>query len=146
MTTKEFFKHIEEVNPILKNFALRLTQDEEKALDLYQETVCKALKNKDSFTEGTNFKAWITTIMRNTFINDYRKAKNNQSHLNDSTKDTNTTKSPTNSIYQSVPSKVVSTKHAKCSKNSTNQESHNSQTHHSTHTRPLSKGGFFIEG
>ncbi len=78
MTTKEFFKHIEEVNPILKNFALRLTQDEEKALDLYQETVCKALKNKDSFTEGTNFKAWITTIMRNTFINDYRKAKNNQ--------------------------------------------------------------------
>ena len=60
-------------------YALSLTADSEKANDLLQETFLKALTYRDKFTQNTNFKAWIYTIMKNTFINDYRrniKAKN----------------------------------------------------------------------
>jgi RNA polymerase sigma-70 factor (ECF subfamily) len=52
-----------------------LTNDKHKAQDLYQETAFTAYKNKDKFQEGTNIKSWLLTIMRNTFINDYRKKK-----------------------------------------------------------------------
>ncbi|MEM9886002.1 MAG: RNA polymerase sigma factor [Bacteroidota bacterium] len=56
-------------------FAYKLTKDESKAKDLVQEAAFKAYRNLDKFKEGTNFKAWISTILRNTFINNYRKAK-----------------------------------------------------------------------
>lgn len=62
-------------NPGLQAFAYRLTQNHEDANDLVQETVFLALKNKDKFRGGTNFNAWIKTIMRNTFINNYRRKK-----------------------------------------------------------------------
>ncbi len=78
MSTVEFYTNVNAISSILRAFAFKLTQDSEKSKDLYQETVFKALKNKDSFSIGTNFKAWITTIMRNTFINEYRRARNNQ--------------------------------------------------------------------
>jgi RNA polymerase sigma-70 factor (ECF subfamily) len=55
--------------------ALRLTRSFEDAEDLIQETYLKAFKYYDGFTEGTNFKAWLFRIMKNTFINSYRKAK-----------------------------------------------------------------------
>ena len=45
------------------------------ARDLFQETIYKALKNKEKFSIGSNFKAWIMTLMRNTFINEYRRKK-----------------------------------------------------------------------
>jgi len=54
-------------------FAYNLTKDKENANDLYQETAFRALKNKDKFQPGTNFKAWLMTIMKNIFINNYRK-------------------------------------------------------------------------
>ena len=54
-------------------FAYNLTKDSENANDLYQETAYRALKNKDKFQPGTNFKAWLMTIMKNIFINNYRK-------------------------------------------------------------------------
>ncbi|MFW5822827.1 MAG: sigma-70 family RNA polymerase sigma factor, partial [Tangfeifania sp.] len=57
----------------LRYYALSLTSDSEKANDLLQETMLKALTYRDKFKENTNFKAWIYTIMRNTFINDYRR-------------------------------------------------------------------------
>ena len=57
----------------LKAFAIKLTQDMEKASDLIQETYAKALSNKEKFKEGTNLRAWLMTIMRNTFITDYHK-------------------------------------------------------------------------
>lgn len=63
----------------LHYYALSLTSDTEKANDLLQETFLKALTYRDKFTQNTNFKAWIYTIMKNTFINEYRrnvKAKN----------------------------------------------------------------------
>ncbi len=62
----------------LKPFAITLTRDSEEAKDLFQETLFRALANKDKYNIGTNLKAWLYTIMRNIFINDYRKrAKQN---------------------------------------------------------------------
>lgn len=57
----------------LMNFALRLTGNEEQASDLLQDTSLKALSCESQFSENINFKGWIFTIMRNIFINDYRK-------------------------------------------------------------------------
>ncbi len=55
--------------------ALKFTRDESKANDLLQESYLKAFKNYKSFKEGTNLKAWLSRILTNTFINDYRKKK-----------------------------------------------------------------------
>jgi RNA polymerase sigma-70 factor (ECF subfamily) len=57
----------------LKPFAINLTRDTEAANDLYQETLYKALANKEKYNAGTNIKAWLFTIMRNIFINNYRR-------------------------------------------------------------------------
>lgn len=57
----------------LKPFAISLTNDREMAKDLFQETMSKALANQDKYSTGTNIKAWLFTIMRNIFINDYRR-------------------------------------------------------------------------
>jgi RNA polymerase sigma-70 factor (ECF subfamily) len=57
----------------LKLFAARLTSDAETAKDLLQETFFKAFANKEKYSFGSNIKAWLYTIMRNIFINDYRK-------------------------------------------------------------------------
>lgn len=55
--------------------AMRLTRNPQDAEDLIQETYLKAFSNFDSFTQGTNLKAWLYRIMTNTYINSYRKAK-----------------------------------------------------------------------
>lgn len=57
----------------LRPFAFSLTRDTETAKDLFQETLYRALANKEKYHAGTNVKAWMYTIMRNIFINDYRK-------------------------------------------------------------------------
>ncbi len=57
----------------LKPFALKLTNDIVDAEDLIQETMFKAFSNENKFSQGTNLKAWLFTIMKNIFINDYRK-------------------------------------------------------------------------
>lgn len=75
MSTNDFYAQIIKIESPLSNFALSLTRDLEDSKDLFQETVLKALKNKDKFRIGTNFKAWILTLMRNTFINEYRRKK-----------------------------------------------------------------------
>lgn len=75
MTTKEFNQKYQPLESLLFAFAMKLTRNSTNAQDLMQETLCRAFKNKDRFLMGTNFKAWITTIMRNNFINDYRKNK-----------------------------------------------------------------------
>src|SRR6476659_9907478 len=62
----------------LRPFATTLTHDADAAKDLFQETMYRALANKEKYNVGTNIKAWLYTIMRNIFINDYRrKAKQN---------------------------------------------------------------------
>lgn len=55
------------------NFAYMLTNNRDDAYNLVQDTTLKALDNQDKYAEGTNFKAWVFTIMRNLFINSYRK-------------------------------------------------------------------------
>jgi RNA polymerase sigma-70 factor (ECF subfamily) len=57
----------------LYNTAYRMTRNSEDAEDLVQETYLKAYRYYDKFEEGTNFKAWLFKIMKNTFINNYRK-------------------------------------------------------------------------
>ncbi|MFM7218089.1 MAG: RNA polymerase sigma factor [Bacteroidota bacterium] len=58
----------------LRHYALKLTQDLEDADDLVQDTMLKAFTNEDKFAEGTNLKGWLYTIMKNIFINKYRRA------------------------------------------------------------------------
>jgi len=57
----------------LYNTAYRMARNSEDAEDLVQETYLKAFKYYDKFQEGTNFKAWLFKILKNTFINKYRK-------------------------------------------------------------------------
>jgi RNA polymerase sigma factor (sigma-70 family) len=66
---KEFMPHIDS----MYNFAFRLTNDEDDANDLLQDTYMKAFRFINSFQEGTNAKAWLFRILKNSFINDYRK-------------------------------------------------------------------------
>ena len=58
----------------MMNFALMLTSNRDDAMDLLQDTTLKALDNQDKYAENTNFKGWVFTIMRNIFINNYRRA------------------------------------------------------------------------
>ena len=55
------------------NFAYLLTSNRDDAYDLLQDTTLKALDNEDKYVENVNFKGWVFTIMRNIFINNYRK-------------------------------------------------------------------------
>ena len=73
MTALEFSFAITQSTKALKPFALRLTRDTDDAADLLQDTVLKAIVYKDKFSEGTNLKAWMYTIMKNTFITNYQK-------------------------------------------------------------------------
>jgi RNA polymerase sigma factor (sigma-70 family) len=78
MSTIEFNQMLLGNTDFLKPFAITLTRDSEVAKDLLQETMFRALANKEKYNTGTNIKAWLYTIMRNIFINDYRKkAKQN---------------------------------------------------------------------
>ena len=70
----------------LKPVAISLTRDRESALDLLQETLYRALMNREKYNIGTNIKAWLYTIMRNIFINDYRR-KTKQRSIFESTTD-----------------------------------------------------------
>ena len=58
----------------LLNFAYMLTSNRDDAYDLLQDTTLKALDNEDKYADNTNFKGWVFTIMRNIFINSYRRA------------------------------------------------------------------------
>ena len=73
MTETDFNAKFNELTPSLKSFAYNLTKDNEEAKDLYQETAFRAMTNRDKFRAGTNLKAWLFTIMKNIFINNYRK-------------------------------------------------------------------------
>jgi RNA polymerase sigma factor (sigma-70 family) len=65
----EFMPHINS----MYNFGYRLTLDPDDANDLVQDTYLKAFRFIDSFEQGTNAKAWLFRILKNSFINDYRK-------------------------------------------------------------------------
>jgi RNA polymerase sigma-70 factor (ECF subfamily) len=97
MSTAEFSGQINEMSGMLQAFAYKLTKNSEDSKDLFQETAFRALTNQDKFRTGTNLKAWLFTIMRNIFINNYRKkaksntifdATDNQFYLNAGTAQT----------------------------------------------------------
>src|SRR5215218_5661344 len=84
MSTVEFNQMLVNNAEFLKPFAITLTRDTEAAKDLFQETLYRALANKEKYNVGTNIKAWLYTIMRNVFINNYRR-RVKQNTLLDST-------------------------------------------------------------
>jgi RNA polymerase sigma factor (sigma-70 family) len=84
MSTVEFNQMLVNNAEFLKPFAITLTKDAEAAKDLFQETLYRALSNRDKYSVGTNIKAWLYTIMRNIFINNYRR-KVKQNTIFDST-------------------------------------------------------------
>jgi RNA polymerase sigma factor (sigma-70 family) len=73
MTQYEFNNSLLEMKSNLQRFAMSLTSDRDTALDLVQDTYLKAITYKDKFVDYTNLKAWVFTIMKNTFINNYRR-------------------------------------------------------------------------
>lgn len=73
MPAPEFEGKFQSLTKVLLAFAYNLTKNSEEAKDLFQETALRAMNNRDKFKMGTNFKAWTFTIMKNIFINNYRK-------------------------------------------------------------------------
>lgn len=73
MTAIEFNHKLVTLQDQLSNFAFMLTTNDEEAKDLVQDTYVKAISNRDKFKPDTNLKAWTYTIMKNTFINNYRR-------------------------------------------------------------------------
>ena len=73
MSNLEFNTQFKNLSSMLQAFAYNLTKNTEDAKDLFQETAYRAMTNRDKFHPGTNLKAWLFTIMKNIFINNYRK-------------------------------------------------------------------------
>ena len=73
MATATFQSNLMNLQSNMLNFAYMLTSNRDDAYDLLQDTTLKALDNEDKYAEGTNFKGWVFTIMRNLFINNYRR-------------------------------------------------------------------------
>ena len=75
MPTLELNNQISSLHTVLRAFTRKFTSDRDEALDLVQDTILKALMYKDKFRENTNLKGWLYTIMRNTYINKYRRVQ-----------------------------------------------------------------------
>ncbi|MEI7472756.1 MAG: RNA polymerase sigma factor [Chitinophagaceae bacterium] len=87
MSTIEFSQLLVSNEEYLKPFAVTLTRDNESAKDLLQETFYRALANQEKYYVGTNIKAWLYTIMRNIFINNYRRKSKQQTVFDNSPND-----------------------------------------------------------
>lgn len=74
MTAVEFNYQLVNLKGSLERFAYSLTSNFEDARDLLQETFMKAISYREKYADNTNLKAWTFTIMKNTFINNYRRA------------------------------------------------------------------------
>ncbi|MBN2682533.1 MAG: sigma-70 family RNA polymerase sigma factor [Bacteroidales bacterium] len=72
---KTLYNNIEQIQGKLKNYALKLTGNPDDANDLVQETFLKAITNESKFAENSNLDGWLMTILKNSFINKYRKDK-----------------------------------------------------------------------
>jgi RNA polymerase sigma-70 factor (ECF subfamily) len=86
MNSVQFQEKILGIQDNMFNFALMLTANREDANDLLQDTTLKALDNQDKYIDNVNFKGWVLTIMRNIFINNYRKVVRSQTVI-DQTED-----------------------------------------------------------
>lgn len=86
LTTNTIVKRLLALQDNMLNFAYTLTLSKEDAKDLLQDTTLKVLDNQDKFMANTNFKGWVFTIMRNIFINNYRRSTRNHTII-DQTED-----------------------------------------------------------
>ena len=86
MAPANFVNRLMDLKTPLRAFANHLTKNPDDADDLLQETHFRALSNYDKFAEGTNIKAWLFTIMKNIFINNYRR-KSRRKTVFDNTED-----------------------------------------------------------
>ncbi|MGB0839257.1 MAG: RNA polymerase sigma factor [Chitinophagales bacterium] len=84
MVKENFKTAIIELKSAILPYAIKLTGNQHDAEDLLQETVLKALKNEDKYRRDTNLKAWLLVIMRNLFVNEYRKKKKRNTILDKS--------------------------------------------------------------
>jgi RNA polymerase sigma-70 factor (ECF subfamily) len=69
----QIYEQLDSISQSLRAFSLKLTGNSVDAEDLYQDTALRIINNADKYRPNTNFKAWAVTIMRNIFINNYRK-------------------------------------------------------------------------
>lgn len=107
MAPVKFIDQVMEFNQSLQAFAYHLTKDAEDANDLLQETHYRALSNHDKFAEGTNIKAWLFTIMKNIFINNYRR-KSRRKTVFDNTEDQFVLNSAPARVGNSAESNLIS--------------------------------------
>lgn len=75
MNREEFAVAVEKHHSEFYNFALALTRDPSYAMDVLQSSYVKAIRHLDQYQDGTNLKAWMNRIIRNTYIDEYRKKK-----------------------------------------------------------------------
>lgn len=84
MDPEAFSKKLVSLQSSLLHFAYSLTANRDDAYDLLQDTTLKVLDNRDKYIDNTNFKGWVFTIMRNIFINNYRRVVRNQTVVDQS--------------------------------------------------------------
>ena len=106
MSSNQFISQIKVIDISLNAFAYKLTKNSDDAQDLMQETKFRAIKNKEKFRPGTNFKAWMFTIMKNIFINNYRK-KVKANTIIDTTENLYYLNSSSNSIDNDVDRNIL---------------------------------------
>lgn len=102
MNRQSFNQLIESNSTYLQPFAVSLTHNDDDAKDLVQETLYKAILNQEKFQDGTNVKAWLYTIMRNIFINNYRKLQKFRGVSTDTPQDFFLTKANKFAINQGI--------------------------------------------
>jgi len=74
---------ITQYESLLRPFAFNLTRNMQETEDLIQDTFCRALANQEKFSDGSNMKGWLFTIMRNIFINNYRRKQRGNYVMNE---------------------------------------------------------------
>ncbi len=84
MTSVQFEAELARLGPSLRALTYRFTYDREESRDLVQDTLLRALQYRDKYRQDTNLKGWLFTIMRNTYINKYRKAQREKTSHDDS--------------------------------------------------------------
>ena len=107
MESKTFQAKLIKLQSNMLNFAYILTSNRDDAYDLLQDTTLKVLDNKDKYVDNVNFKGWVFTIMRNLFINNYRKIVRSGTVL-DLTEDLYHLNLPQNSGYESPEGSLAS--------------------------------------
>ena len=85
MTNTKFEQELVSIQSNLYSFAYMLTSNRDDANDLVQDTTLKVLSSQDKYVDNINFRGWVMTIMRNIFINQYRKMTRNATVIDRST-------------------------------------------------------------